>query len=163
MPDRLTHFDADGRVRMVDVSDKPEASRRAVARGRVRMAQDTLETAVAGRAGKGDVIGTAELAAVTGAKRTSDLVPLCHPLPLTSVHARVQPDADLPGLVVEVEARTTGRTGVEMEALTGVSVACLTIYDMLKAMDRGMTVENIHLVEKTGGSSGTWRREPGGA
>lgn len=155
---RLTHFDENGRPLMVDVSQKAETERRALARGRVRMDAATLALAVDRQAEKGDVPRIAELAGTMAAKRTSDLIPLCHPLPLTSVRVRVDPDPDLPGLVVTAEAKTKGRTGVEMEALTAVSVACLTIYDMLKAKARGMTIEKIELVEKEGGVSGSWRR-----
>jgi cyclic pyranopterin phosphate synthase len=154
----LTHFDEYGRPLMVDVSEKAESDRRALARGRVRMDSATLALAADRKAEKGDVARIAELAGTMAAKRTSDLIPLCHPLPLTSVTVRVDPDPDLPGLAVTAEARTRGRTGVEMEALTAVSVACLTIYDMLKARDRRMTIEAIELVEKEGGASGIWRR-----
>jgi cyclic pyranopterin monophosphate synthase len=159
MAGELTHFDEAGRPRMVDVSAKPETERTAVARGRVRMARATLDLVLAGQAAKGDVVGVAELAGTMAAKRTADLIPLCHPLPLTSVVVSVAPDAALPGLLVTATARTVGRTGVEMEALTAVSVACLTLYDMLKAADRGMTIEHIALVEKKGGRSGDWRRD----
>ncbi|HEY0413191.1 MAG TPA: cyclic pyranopterin monophosphate synthase MoaC [Allosphingosinicella sp.] len=154
----LTHFDERGRPRMVDVSEKAETERRAVARGRVRMDLATLALARDGHAAKGDVLRVAELAGTMGAKRTADLIPLCHPLPLTFVRVAAEVDEDLPGLVVTAEAGTRGRTGVEMEALTAVSVACLTIYDMLKAKARGMTIEHIELVEKQGGASGDWRR-----
>ena len=153
----LTHFDEDGRPRMVDVSAKPETERFAAARGFVRMDEATLALVLSGGAAKGDVARIAELAGVMAAKRTGDLIPLCHPLPLTAVAVRVAPDES--GLAVTAEARTTGRTGVEMEALTAVSVACLTIYDMLKSRARGMTIERIELVAKTGGASGDWRRE----
>jgi cyclic pyranopterin phosphate synthase len=155
----LTHFDENGRPRMVDVSAKAETERRALARGRVRMDAETLALAVDRTAEKGDVMRVAELAGTMAAKRTADLIPLCHPLPLTSVRVKVDADPDLPGLVVTAEAKITGRTGVEMEALTAVSVACLTIYDMLKAKARGMVIESIELVEKEGGASGSWRRE----
>jgi len=141
---------------MVDVSAKPATAREAVARGRVRLAPETLALVTAGRIGKGDVIGIAELAGIMGAKRTAELIPLCHPLALSSVTVRVTVAA--PGLVVEATARTTGPTGVEMEALTAVSVACLTIYDMLKAAERGISIEAIELVAKSGGKSGEWRR-----
>jgi cyclic pyranopterin phosphate synthase len=154
----LTHFDERGRPLMVDVSSKPETDRFAAARGRVRMDEATLALVLSGGASKGDVARIAELAGVMAAKRTGDLIPLCHPLPLTAVAVRVEPDPSLPGLAVTAEARTAGRTGVEMEALTAVSVACLTIYDMLKSTARGMTIERIELVEKTGGASGDWRR-----
>ena len=152
----LTHFDGEGKPRMVDVSGKAETAREAVARGRVRLAAATLALVTAGRVGKGDVIGIAELAGIMGAKRTSELIPLCHPLALSSVTVRVT--VAEPGLLVEATARTTGPTGVEMEALTAVSVACLTIYDMLKAAERGISIEAIELVAKSGGKSGEWRR-----
>ena len=151
------HFDESGRPRMVDVSAKPETERFAAARGLVRMDEATLALVRSGSAAKGDVARVAELAGTMAAKRTGDLIPLCHPLPLTAVAVRVEPDEN--GLAVTAEVRTTGRTGVEMEALTAVSVACLTIYDMLKSKARGMTIERIELVEKTGGASGDWRRE----
>ena len=152
----LTHFDGEGKPRMVDVSAKPATAREAVARGRVRLAPETLALVREGRVGKGDVIGIAELAGIMGAKRTAELIPLCHPLALSSVTVRVS--VAEPGLLVEATARTTGPTGVEMEALTAVSVACLTIYDMLKAAERGMVIEAIELVAKSGGKSGEWRR-----
>ena len=152
----LTHFDEGGKPRMVDVSAKPATAREAVARGRVRLAPETLALVTAGRIGKGDVIGIAELAGIMGAKRTAELIPLCHPLALSMVTVRVT--VAKPGLVVEATARTTGPTGVEMEALTAVSVACLTIYDMLKAAERGISIEAIELVAKSGGKSGEWRR-----
>jgi len=155
----LTHFDEDGRPRMVDVSAKPETERFAAARGLVRMDEATLALVLSGRSAKGDVARIAELAGTMAAKRTGDLIPLCHPLPLTAVAVRVGPDESAPGLAVTAEVRTTGRTGVEMEALTAVSVACLTIYDMLKSNKRDMTIERIELVRKTGGASGDWRRE----
>ena len=156
---KLTHFDDDGRPRMVDVSGKPATAREARARGRVRMERAALERALSG-ADKGDVIGIAELAGIMAAKRTGDLIPLCHPLGLDAIEVRVVADTDLPGLAVEAVARTRGATGVEMEAMTAVSVACLTIYDMLKAVDRAMSIEAIELLSKSGGKSGTWRRAP---
>lgn len=156
---RLTHFDEHGRPRMVDVSAKSATSRAASARGWVRMESATLDLVLAGMAGKGDVIAIAELAGIMAAKRTGELIPLCHPLGLDAAEVRITADPALPGLRVTAEARTTGRTGVEMEALTAVSVACLTIYDMLKAADRAMTIEGIELVAKQGGKSGEWRRE----
>ncbi|MEO1014505.1 MAG: cyclic pyranopterin monophosphate synthase MoaC [Pseudomonadota bacterium] len=155
----LTHFDAEGRAVMVDVSGKPDTDRIAVAEGRLRMECDTLAMVEEGRAKKGDVRAIAELAGVMGAKRTSDLIPLCHPLPLSSVRVTIDVDRGLPGLAVRAEARTTGPTGVEMEALTAASVACLTLYDMLKAADKGMTIMAVRLLEKSGGASGAWRRE----
>ena len=151
-----THFDADGRARMVDVSTKPETLRAATAQGRVRMDAATLDAI--GSSTKGDVVAVAELAGIMAAKQTGALIPLCHPIGLDSVTVRIVPDPALPGLAVTAEARVTGRTGVEMEAMTAVSVACLTIYDMLKAIDRGMTIEAIELVAKSGGKSGEWRR-----
>ena len=152
----LTHFDEGGKPRMVDLSGKAETAREAVARGRVRLAPETLALVTAGRIGKGDVIGIAELAGIMGAKRTSELIPLCHPIGLDAVEVRVT--LAHPGLLVEATARTSGPTGVEMEALTAVSVACLTIYDMLKAAERGISIEAIELVAKSGGKSGEWRR-----
>ena len=151
-----SHFDADGRAHMVDVSAKPETQRAATARGRVRMEAATLEAV--GQSAKGDVIAVAELAGIMAAKQTGALIPLCHPIGLDSVSVRIVADAELPGLTVTAEARCTGRTGVEMEAMTAVSVACLTIYDMLKAVDRGMAIEAVELVAKSGGKSGEWRR-----
>ena len=151
----LTHVDAEGRVRMVDVSGKAETAREAVAEGLVRMSAATRELALSGAARKGDVIAAAEIAGVMAAKKTSDLIPLCHPLPLSKAEVRVAPHEA--GLAVTARIATTGRTGVEMEALTAVSVACLTLYDMLKAAERGMTVEGVRLLSKTGGASGDWR------
>ena len=152
----LTHFDADGKPRMVDVSGKAVTARVATARGRVRLSAATAALVAEGRVSKGDVIGIAELAGIMGAKRTSDLIPLCHPIGLDAVEVRVT--LAEPGLLVEAVARTSGPTGVEMEALTAVSVACLTIYDMLKAAERGIVIEAIELVAKSGGKSGEWRR-----
>jgi cyclic pyranopterin phosphate synthase len=151
----LTHFDAEGKAVMVDVSAKPSTTRIAVAKGRVVMAPATLETIIAGGIGKGDVLGVARLAGIMGAKRTSDLIPLCHPLPLSSVKVDLVPVG--PETVeIEATAKTTGQTGVEMEALTAVTVAALTVYDMCKAIDRGMRVEAVRLVRKEGGKSGLW-------
>lgn len=158
MPAKLSHFDEAGRPRMVDVSAKGETERSAAARGRVRTMPATLVLARSREAAKGDVARVAELAGMMAAKKVGDLIPLCHPLPLTSVVVAVTPDEALPGFAVSAEARTVGRTGVEMEALTAVSVACLTIYDMLKSVDRGMSIDAIELVEKKGGKSGHWRR-----
>ena len=155
---KLTHLTATGEAHMVDVSDKIETKRVARARGRVVMTRETLRLAVEGQAKKGDVFGAARIAGIMAAKKTSDLIPLCHPLPLSSVTVEITPDDALPGLRVVAEASVTGRTGVEMEALTAVSVACLTIYDMLKAADRAMRIEGIELVSKQGGKSGDWRR-----
>ena len=154
----LTHFDKSGQAHMVDVSGKAETAREAVAEGCVIMSPETLALAQGGAA-KGDVMGVARLAGIMGAKRTSDLIPLCHPLPISKVALDLQPDPDLPGIRVMATVRTTGRTGVEMEALTAVTTACLTIYDMLKAAEKGMTIEAVRLVEKSGGASGDWRAE----
>ncbi len=151
----LTHLDAEGRARMVDVSDKPATAREALAEGFVRMAPATLALAVTGQGKKGDVFAVAELAGVMAAKRTSDLIPLCHPLALSKVEVTVS--AVEGGLAVTARVRTTGPTGVEMEALTAVSVACLTLYDMLKAADRGMIIESVRVLAKSGGASGDWR------
>ena len=153
----LTHIDAEGRARMVDVSDKPETAREAVAEGYVRLAPETLALAVSGQGRKGDVRAVAEIAGVMAAKRTSDLIPLCHPLDISKAEVAVEVDGDR--LKVTARVRTTGRTGVEMEALTAVSVACLTLYDMLKAADRGMVIEDVRLLSKSGGRSGDWVRE----
>ena len=152
----LTHQDEAGRPRMVDVGDKPETHRTAVAEGLIRMAPATLDALDAGRTPKGDPLVVAQLAGIQGAKRTSDLIPLCHPLPLTSVDVELAPDPDLPGVRAVASARVTGRTGVEMEALTAVSVALLTVYDMLKGVDRSMRIEGVRLLEKRGGQSGDW-------
>ena len=153
---RLTHFDKEGKAAMVDVGAKPETDRVAVARGRVTMKPETLALVKAGEMGKGDVLGVARLAGIMAAKRTSELIPLCHPLALSSV--AVDLALDEAGSAVEIEARVklTGRTGVEMEALTAVSVAALTVYDMCKAVDRAMTISDIRLVHKSGGKSGTY-------
>jgi cyclic pyranopterin phosphate synthase len=155
---KLTHIDPSGTARMVDVSDKPESARSATAEGMVRMRAETLAAVLAGDTGKGDVRGTARIAGIMAAKRTHDLIPLCHPLPLSDIALDIDADPTLPGVRIRATARVTGRTGVEMEALTAVSVACLTIYDMAKAVDREMTISEIRLVEKKGGRSGHWRR-----
>ena len=152
---RLTHLDDQGRARMVDVSAKPATAREAVASGMVRMSPATLALALTGQGKKGDVRAVAEIAGVMAAKRTSDLIPLCHPLALSKVEVSVEASED--GLAVTARVRTTGPTGVEMEALTAVSVACLTIYDMLKAAEKGMVIEQVRLIEKTGGASGEWK------
>ena len=153
---RLTHLDESGRARMVDVSDKDTTARTATAAGTLTCKLQTLEQVRAGTAPKGSVIQTAELAGIMGAKRTAELIPLCHPLPLTKVEVRVQIDDNLPGFRVASEVRTNAVTGVEMEALTAVSVACLTLFDMLKAVDRTMIVGGIEVTSKTGGKSGDW-------
>jgi cyclic pyranopterin phosphate synthase len=153
----LTHIDSRGEARMVDVSEKPATERVAVAEGRVVMTRETLELIVSGNAKKGDVLGTARIAGIMAAKRTAELIPLCHPLALSKVVLDITPDEALPGCVVRATVKVTGPTGVEMEALTAVSVACLTIYDMVKAAERGIRIEGIHLVEKKGGKSGHYR------
>jgi molybdenum cofactor biosynthesis protein MoaC len=154
----LTHIDASGEANMVDVGAKTETERSAVAEGHIRMLPETLALIREGNAKKGDVIGTARLAGIMAAKKTADLIPLCHPLMLTKVAVDITEDGTLPGLRVVATAKLTGKTGVEMEALTAVSVACLTIYDMAKAADKGMEIGGIRLVEKTGGKSGTYYR-----
>src|ERR1700692_158652 len=153
----LTHIDAKGEARMVDVSAKPATERTAVAEGRVIMSKATLALIISGNAKKGDVLGTARLAGIMAAKHTSDLIPLCHPLALSKVTVDIVTDKKLPGCIVRAAVKVTGPTGVEMEALTAVSVACLTIYDMIKAAERGVRIEAIHLVEKRGGKSGHYR------
>ena len=158
----LTHQDATGRARMVDVGSKNETRRTAVAEGLIRMAPATLAALESGRTPKGDPLLVAQLAGIQGAKQTADLIPLCHPLPLTSVDVELAPDPELPGVRAVARTRVTGRTGVEMEALTAVSVALLTVYDMLKAADRGMRIEGIRLLEKSGGRSGDWSADPAG-
>ena len=155
---KLTHFDETGRAAMVDVSGKAMTSRKAIAVGQVKMALETLALVQTGDNKKGDVFSVAELAGIMGAKKTSDLIPLCHPLPLSKVNVRIEIDEKLPGLTVSAETKTNGQTGVEMEALTAVSVACLTIYDMLKAADKSMIIGDILLTEKQGGKSGSWTR-----
>lgn len=152
----LTHFDAQGQAHMVDVSAKPDTPREAVAEGVVIMSPETLALAQGGAA-KGDVMGVARLAGIMGAKRTSDLIPLCHPLPIAKVSVDLTPDPTLPGIRVTATVRTTGKTGVEMEALTAVTTACLTVYDMLKAAQKDMRIEGIRLLLKTGGKSGEFR------
>lgn len=154
----LTHITESGEAHMVDVGGKAETVREATAEGFVRMLPETLQLIRKGDAKKGDVIGTARLAGIMAAKQTSSLIPLCHPLMLTKVSVDIAADADLPGLRVTATAKLTGRTGVEMEALTAVSVACLTIYDMAKAADKGMEIGGIQLLAKSGGKSGDWRK-----
>ena len=159
---RLTHIDGGGRARMVDVTDKPDSDRTATAEGVLRCLPETLAAVREGNAPKGAVIATAELAGVMAAKRTADLVPLCHPLPLTKTAVTIGMDDALPGFRVAAEVRTKGATGVEMEALTAVSVACLTLFDMLKAVDRTMTISDIAVTSKSGGHSGDWSRAGAG-
>ena len=160
---RLTHVDRSGRPRMVDVSAKPPTARRAVAEGFVALAPETLSLVIDGRAEKGDVLGVAELAGVMAGKRTSELIPLCHPLALSDLVVAVTPDRAAGGLRIRAEAATVGPTGVEMEALTAASVAALTIYDMVKGVERGVEIRLVRLVSKTGGVSGDWHRGPDGA
>lgn len=154
MPDKLTHLDEQGRARMVDVGHKPDTERIAVARGEVHMKKETLELIRAGQIKKGDVLTVAQIAGISASKRTSELIPLCHPLPLTKVDVDLALDDSIPGVVVTATAKTIGKTGVEMEALTAVSVAALTVYDMAKAAEKTMQIQNIRLVEKHGGQSG---------
>lgn len=158
----LTHIRASGEAHMVDVGEKPATERVAVAEGRVVMQAATLAMIESGDAKKGDVLSVARIAGIMAAKRTHELIPLCHPIALTSVEVDIALDPALPGLVVRATTRTRGPTGVEMEALTSASVACLTIYDMAKAVDRGMRIEGVRLIEKRGGKSGHWRVEDAG-
>ncbi len=155
---RLTHVDRSGRPRMVDVSQKPATARRAVAEASVALSQETLSLVIDGGGPKGDVLGVAELAGVMAAKRTSDLIPLCHPLPLTDLVVAITPDRAAGVLRIRAEAATTGPTGVEMEALTAASVAALTVYDMVKGVERGVEIRSVRLVSKTGGKTGEWTR-----
>lgn len=155
----LSHVDQQGRARMVDVAEKPVTRRTAVAEGLVRMSQEAFALVRDNAVAKGDVLRIAEVAGVMGAKQTGNLIPLCHPLPLDVVQVECSADPALPGVRVVATAVATGRTGVEMEALSAVSIACLTVYDMVKAVDRGMIVEGIRLLEKTGGTRGDWRAE----
>lgn len=155
----LTHFDSQGRARMVDIGSKSETERSATARAHILMAPETRTLALSGTTRKGDVLRVAELAGIMAAKRTADLIPLCHPLPLSGIELMIGAGADDTSLQVTARVRTTGRTGVEMEALTAVSAACLTVYDMLKSVDRGMVINGIELLEKTGGKSGDYRKD----
>jgi cyclic pyranopterin monophosphate synthase len=154
MSGKLSHLDDQGRVQMVDVSAKPDTERIAIARGEVHMQPETLELIRAGAMKKGDVLTVAQIAGISASKRTSDLIPLCHPLPLTQVDVQLSLDDSLPGVVITATLKTTGKTGVEMEALTAVSVAALTVYDMAKAAEKTMRIQNIRLIEKRGGQSG---------
>jgi len=154
MPNKLTHLDEHGRVHMVDVGYKPDTERIAIARGEVHMKLETLDLIRAGQIKKGDVLTIAQIAGITASKRTSDLIPLCHPLPLSKVDVDLELDDALPGVIITATTKTTGKTGVEMEALTAVSVAALTVYDMAKAVEKTMRIQNIRLVEKHGGQSG---------
>jgi cyclic pyranopterin phosphate synthase len=154
----LTHFDEQGHARMVDVGDKDETHRIAIAHGEIRMQPETLRLIVEGRAKKGDVLGVARVAAIMAAKKTSEIIPLCHPLMLTSITVDFQPNEAESLVEIEVKVETRGQTGVEMEALTAASASALTIYDMVKAVDRGMVIGEIRLEQKSGGRSGDWRR-----
>jgi cyclic pyranopterin phosphate synthase len=154
MPIKLTHLDDQGRARMVDVGHKPDTERTAVARGEIHMKKKTLDLIRAGQIKKGDVLTVAQIAGISASKRTSELIPLCHPLPLTNVDVDLAIDDSLPGIVITATAKTVGKTGVEMEALTAVSVAALTVYDMAKAAEKTMRIQNIRLIEKHGGQSG---------
>jgi cyclic pyranopterin phosphate synthase len=154
----LTHLDAAGRARMVDVGEKPATERRAVAQAVVRVSSETARKVLAGDAPKGDVLGVARIAGIQAAKRTAELIPLCHPLPLTFVGVEAQIDADTGQITLTAEARTTGPTGVEMEAMTAASIAALTVYDMVKGIERGAEIAEVALLEKSGGRSGHWTR-----
>src|SRR5258706_3120362 len=155
---RLTHLDRRGRARMVDVGGKPVTAREAIARGEVRMKKATLATIAGGRTKKGDVLAVARVAGILAAKRTHELIPLCHPLSIQAISVELAADRERSAVEVEARVRVDGKTGVEMEALTAVAVACLTVYDMTKAIDRGMTIGRIRLIEKSGGRSGRWAR-----
>jgi cyclic pyranopterin phosphate synthase len=156
---KLSHLGARGEARMVDVSAKAATERVAVAEGRVTMREETLALVLAGNAKKGDVLGAARIAGIMAAKKTHELIPLCHPLPISKVEVDIAPERSPPSLVVRATVKVTGQTGVEMEALTAAAVACLTIYDMVKAVERGMRIEGVRLIEKRGGKSGTYRVE----
>lgn len=158
---KLTHLDEMGRARMVDVGDKPVSERTAVAEGAVRMSREAFEQVAAQAVAKGDVLAVAEVAGTMGGKRAGELIPLCHPLGLDLIQVEARLEPELPGVRVTALAKATGKTGVEMEALTAVAVACLTVYDMVKAIDRGMTIEEVRLVSKKGGTRGDWRRTAG--
>jgi cyclic pyranopterin phosphate synthase len=158
---KLTHLDELGRPRMVDVGDKPDSRRTATAEGAVRMSREAFEQVAAQAVAKGDVLAIAEVAGTMGGKRAGELIPLCHPLGLDLIQVEAQLEPELPGVRITAVAKVTGKTGVEMEALTAVAVACLTVYDMVKAIDRGMTIEDVRLVSKTGGTRGDWRRSVG--
>ena len=158
MPDRLTHLDEHGDARMVDVGGKPVTARRAVARAVVRMAPETARIVAAGDAPKGDVLGVARIAGIMAAKKTGDLIPLCHPMGLDHVDVDGSVDVDAGRVTITASASVTARTGVEMEAMTAASVAALTVYDMVKGVERGVAIEEVVLLEKSGGASGTWRR-----
>ena len=156
----LTHIDDQGNARMVDIGAKPTTDRRALAEGWIRLSPEAYEAVVARTAKKGDVLGVARLAGIMGAKKTADLIPLCHPLPVTKVAVELTPDADLPGVRIEATVKTTGQTGVEMEALTAASTAALTVYDMLKAAEKSMEIGDLRVVLKDGGKSGRYEAQP---
>jgi cyclic pyranopterin monophosphate synthase len=157
----LTHVDAEGRPRMVNVTEKDHTERLALAEGQIRMSREAFDAIRSGTTPKGDVLQVAQIAAITGGKRTSDLIPLCHALPGVSLTVDVEPDPDLPGVRIQAEARVSGQTGVEMEAITAVSIGLVTVYDMVKAVDRGMVISGIRLLSKAGGKSGSWSAEGG--
>ena len=157
----LSHLDVTGEIQMVDVTDKQTSFRQATAAGQVRMSEGTLAAIRSHQGPKGNVVETARIAGIMAAKRTADLIPLCHPLPLSGIQVQIDPDPQLPGFRIEARVKTTSQTGVEMEALTAVSVAALTLYDMAKALEKTMVIEEIRLVEKLGGKSGPWRADPG--
>ena len=159
MAKKLTHIGSRGQAYMVDVGGKTPSERTAIAQGRVSMSKKTLALVLKGNAKKGDVLGAARLAGIMAAKRTHELIPLCHPLALSKVSVDIEPDRKKPGVIVRATVKVTGKTGVEMEALTAVSVACLTVYDMVKAVERGMHIEGIRLLQKSGGKSGDYRAE----
>ncbi len=154
----LTHFNPQGHAHMVDVSEKADTDRTAIAQGKITMKAETLNLILHGEAKKGDVLGVARLAGIMAAKKTADLIPLCHPLALTNINIELDPLTDEPGINCQATVKTSGQTGVEMEALTAVQIALLTVYDMCKAIDRGMTITDIRLMEKMGGKSGHWKR-----
>ena len=158
----MTHLNSRGEARMVDVGDKAVTSRLAVARAQIRMKPETLSVILASELSKGDALATARIAAIQAAKKTSDLIPLCHPLPITKVSVELRADHALPGIVIEVTCKVRGQTGIEMEALTAASVAALTVYDMAKSIDRGMVIEQVMLIEKSGGKTGEWRSDDHG-
>lgn len=158
-PGKLSHIDKSGKANMVDVSAKAETERMALAEGRVIMRKETLDAVIAGNAMKGDVLGAARLAGIMAAKHTHGLIPLCHPLPITKVQVDIFPEHSFPGFLVQATVKVSGKTGVEMEALTAVSIACLTIYDMAKAIEKSMRIEGIRLLEKTGGKSGIYKAD----
>lgn len=156
--DKLSHLDDQGNAQMVDVGNKADTHREAVVQGRIRMKPKTLALIESGQTKKGDVLTVAKVAAIQGAKKTSDLIPMCHPIPIVGVEVRFEFDPELPGIHIHIKVRSTGKTGVEMEALTAASIGLLTIYDMAKAVDKGMVIEHIGLLEKSGGKSGPWTR-----